>query len=433
MYYFIMNENNWKFKWSRDQIVAMLIEQFDAFWQFDLGTVRTQLSSLTQAAGLPHAVIVSGLRRAGKSILLAQMAHQLGNQTFYYLNFEDDRFIQFEAEDFNHLFQILVEVFGKRRIFIIDEIQNVTGWEHFVRRFMDQGFKFYISGSNAALLSQELGTRLTGRYVPIELFPFSFKEYLDFYQLSISPKGRKTTVETAELRKALDDYLQYGGIPDALKYPEMPILRTLYNDVLYRDIATRYRIEAVSALKELAFTLMSNPASLVSYNKLKERFKLGSVNTIKNYITYLENSWLIFSVNVYDYSVKRQQIAPKKIYGIDLGLLNTIGFQFSPNTGKLLENLVFLALRRQTADIYYYTSAENYEVDFYVPNQRLLIQVSQHLDNPVTREREFRAIESAVQHIKVEQVLVLSENNEAPVKVGGIPVQIRSIADWLLD
>lgn len=428
-----MNENNWNLKWSRDQIKAMLLEQFNAFWRFDLGTVRTQLSSIKQAAELPHAVIISGLRRAGKSTLLAQMAHQLGQTQFYYLNFEDDRFIQFDASDFNDLYQVLVEVFGQRNIFIIDEIQNVAGWDHFVRRFMDQGFKFYISGSNAALLSRELGTRLTGRYVPIELFPFSFKEFLDFTQRPIPTIGRMTTVETAQLRKGLDDYMKMGGIADALKYPEMPILRTLYNDVLYRDIVTRYRIAAVSALKELAFTLMSNPASLVSYNKLKDRFKLGSVNTIKNYISYMENSWLIFPLTIYDYSVKRQQIAPKKIYGIDLGLINAVGFQFSPNTGKLLENLVYLALRRQSAEIYYYTSPENYKVDFYLPEQRQLIQVTQHMNNPGTRERELRAIEAAAQYIKVERGLILSESNEPQQVVDGVPVQICSIAEWLLD
>ena len=428
-----MDEVLWKSKWSRDQIKAMLLEQFDAFWRYEMGTVRTQLSKLEQAAALPHAVIISGLRRAGKSTLLAQMAHRLGKEQFYYLNFEDDRFIQFDAGDFNDLYQVVVEVFGQRNIFIIDEIQNIAGWEHFVRRFMDQGFKFYISGSNAALLSRELGTRLTGRYVPIELFPFSFKEFLAFRNDPIPSIGRMTTVETAQLRKALDDYLQLGGIPDALKYPEMPLLRTLYDDVLYRDIATRYRIEAVSALKDLAFTLMSNPASLVSFNKLKDRFRLGSVNTIKNYISYMENSWLIFTLNIYDYSVKRQQIAPKKIYGIDLGLINSVGFQFSPNTGKLLENLVFLALRRQSAEIYYYTSPENYEVDFYLPDQRQLIQVTQHMNHPGTREREFRAIEAATQHIKVEHALILSENNEEQQVVGGVPVETRSITEWLLN
>jgi predicted AAA+ superfamily ATPase len=428
-----MNEIFWKSKWSRDQIKAMLLEQFDSFWQFEIGTIRNQLSKIEQAASLPHAVIISGLRRAGKSTLLAQMAHRLGQEFFYYLNFEDDRFINFQADDFNDLYHVLVEVFGQRNIFIIDEIQNISGWEHFVRRFMDQGFKFYITGSNAALLSRELGTRLTGRYVPIELFPFSFKEFLTFRNDPIPSVGRMTTVEAAQLRKALDEYLHLGGIPDALKYPEMSLLRILYDDVLYRDIATRYRIEAVSALKELAFTLMSNPAGLVSYNKLKNQFRLGSVNTIKNYISYLENSWLIFTVNIFDFSVKRQQIAPKKIYGIDLGLINSIGFQFSPNTGKLLENLVYLALRRRFTEIYYYTSPKNYEVDFYLPDMRQLIQVTQNMNDPRTRQRELRAIDVAVQHIKVEQAMILSEDNEEQLFVGGIPVKIRSIAEWLLE
>jgi len=409
-----MSEISWKSKWSRDQIKAMLLEQSGMFWQFDTGAVRTQLAKLEQAAPLPHAVIISGLRRAGKSTLLAQMAHKMGRDVFYYINFEDDRFIDFAAGDFNDLYQALVEVFGQRRVFIIDEIQNIPGWEHFVRRFMDQGFKFYITGSNAALLSRELGTRLTGRYVPIELFPFSFKEFLAFRGDSIPSPGRMTTVATAQLRKALDDYLRLGGIPDALKYPDLPLLRTLYDDVLYRDIATRYRLEAVSALKELAFTLMSNPAGLVSFNKLKDRFRLGSVNTIKHYIGYLENSWLIFTVNIYDYSIKRQQIAPKKTYGIDTGLVNAIGFRFSPNTGKLLENLVFLALRQQTNEIYYYTSPERYLVDFYLPDRRQLIQVTQRIDNPRTRQREFRAIEAAARHIQVEQARIKSKK-ERPV------------------
>ena len=433
IYHFSMNENIWEFKWSKDQIRIILREQSDAFWQYDTGIVRTQLAKVEQAAPLPHAVIISGLRRAGKSTLLAQMAHKLGQAQFYYLNFEDDRFINFQASDFHALYQLLVEFYGQRNIFIIDEIQNVPGWEHFVRRFMDQGFKFYITGSNAALLSQELGTRLTGRYVLVELFPFSFKEFLAFRNDPIPLIGQMNSIESANLRKSLGDYLHLGGIPDALKYPDMPLLRTLYNDVLYRDIATRYQIGAVMALKELAFTLMSNPASLVSYNKLKNRFQLGSVNTIKNYISYLENSWLIFTLNIYDYSVKRQQIAPKKIYGIDLGMLNAVGFQFSPNTGKLLENLVFLALRRQTSEIYYYNSPEKYEVDFYLPESRQLIQVTQHMNNPATREREFRAIKSAIPHVKVEQALILSENNEETQIVAGIPVETRSIAEWLLD
>lgn len=427
-----MNENIWKSRWSQDQVKAMLLEQFDSFWKRETGIPRDRLANVEKAASLPHTVIVSGLRRVGKSTLLAQMAHKLDRDAFYYLNFEDDRFLGFQAEDANDLYQSLVELFGERKTFIVDEIQNMVGWEHFVRRFMDMGFKFYISGSNASLLSQELGTRLTGRYVPVELFPFSFREFLEFRGLPVPNLKRMTTADKGALKSALTSYLQLGGIPEALKYPDLPLLQTLYNDVLYRDIATRYHLDAVNALKELAFFLMSNPASLVSFNKLKEQFHLGSVNTIKSYIDYMENSWLVFTVNLYDFSVKRQQIAPKKIYCIDSGLANTVGFGFSPNTGKLLENLVFLVLRQRSHEIHYYTTSSGYEVDFYLPKEQLLVQVTQNLDAPTTRERELRALAEAVQKIKVKRALILADENENGQEVNGVPVEVRSTAEWLL-
>lgn len=432
MYYFIMNENYWKTRWSNDQIKAMLLEQFEAFWKSDTGIPRDRLADVVQASALPHAVIVSGLRRVGKSTLLAQLAHKLGKHAFYYLNFEDDRFLGFQAEDANGLYQILVELFGERRIFIIDEVQNVNGWEHFVRRFMDMGFKFYISGSNASLLSRELGTRLTGRYVPIELFPFSFHEFLEFRGMPIPDLKRMTTVDRGGLQSVLATYLQMGGIPDALKYPQLPLLRTLYDDVLYRDIATRYHLDAVTALKELAFFLMSNPANLISFNKLKDQFRLGSVNTIKSYIEYMENSWLVFSLNLYDFSIKRQQIAPKKIYCIDSGLSNAVGFGFSPNTGRLLENLVFLALRQKSREIYYYSTPGGFEVDFYLPEKQQVVQVTQNLDAPATRERELRALAEAVRSIKAKSALILSDSNEDGFEIHGVPVEVCSTAEWLL-
>lgn len=428
-----MSENNWKSRWSKDQIKAMLIEQHEAFWQRDTGIERKQLSEIERSAHLPHAVIISGLRRVGKSTLLAQLAHRLGVEAFFYINFEDDRFLGFEAEDANDLYQALLEIFGERKIFVLDEVQNIPGWEHFVRRFMEMGFKFYITGSNASLLSRELGTRLTGRYVPVELFPFSFLEFLNFRAYPVPDLGRLTTAETARLQKHLDEYLQLGGIPDPLKYPELPLLRTLYDDVLYRDIATRYRIEEVRALKELAFYLISNPTSQISFNKLKEQFRLGSVNTIKNYIEYLENSWLIFTLNVYDYSVKRQQIAAKKVYCIDTGLINAVGFNFSPNTGKLLENVVFLALRRKTSEIYYFSTPAGYQVDFYLPETRQLIQVAQNMDHPATREREIRALMDAMRAINLSNGMILSSSNMDSVTENSATITIRSQAEWLLE
>jgi len=434
-----MTENNWKAKWSKDQVKAMLLEQSQSFWQRDTGIERAQLTEIERAANLPHAVIISGLRRVGKSTLLAQLAHRLEKDQFYYVNFEDDRFLGFQAEDANDLYQTLLELFGERKVFVIDEVQNIPGWEHFVRRFMEMGIKFYITGSNASLLSRELGTRLTGRYVPLELFPFSFAEFLLFKRYVLSDLERLTTADTARLQQHLDEYLRLGGIPDALKYPDMPLLRTLYDDVLYRDIATRYHIEEVRALKELAFYLMSNPTSQVSFNKLKEQFRLGSVNTIKNYIEYLENSWLIFTLNVYDYSVKRQQIAAKKVYPIDTGLSNAVGFAFSANTGKLLENVVFLALRRKTNEIYYYTTPAGYEVDFYLPESHQLVQVAQNLGNGErvrslsTREREVRALVDAMRSLNISQGLILSDANAEPVKENGFTITIRSVAEWLLE
>ena len=410
----------------------MLLEQFEAFWQRDTGIERTQLAELERAAPLPHAVIISGLRRAGKSTLLAQLAHKLGKDEFYYVNFEDERFLGFAADDANDLYALLVELFGKRGVFVVDEIQNVLGWEHFVRRFMEQGLKFYITGSNALLLSRELGSRLTGRYVPVELFPFSFAEFLRFRDYIASDLTRLTTVDAARLQGYLNEYLRLGGIPEPLKYPELPLARTLYDDVLYRDIATRYRIKEVRALKELAFYLMSNPAGLVSFNKLKEQLRLGSVNTVKNYIEYLENSWLFFTTNVYDFSVKRQQVAPKKVYTIDTGLANAVGFAFSPNTGKLLENLAFLALRRRTSEVYYYTSPGGFEVDFYLPETRELIQVSQNLAQPATRERETRALIDALRGLGLTHGLILTDANAASIEMDGLTLEVRSLAEWLL-
>jgi hypothetical protein len=427
-----MNENVWKSKWSKEQIKSMLLEQFQTFWQRETGIERTQLAEIIRATELPHAVIISGLRRVGKSTLLAQLAHRLGSDKFYYVNFEDERFLGFEVENANYLYQLLIELFGERKIFLIDEIQNIPEWEHIIRRFMEQDFKFYITGSNASLLSSELGSRLTGRYLPVELFPFSFLEFMQFRQYPPLNLDRLTTADEARLQGYLSEYLRLGGVPEPLKYPDLPLLRILYDDVLYRDIAARYRIEEVRALKELAFYLMSNPSTLISYNKLKEQFRLGSVNTIKNYFEYLENSWLIFTLNVYDYSVKRQQIAPKKVFCIDTGLANAIGFGFSSNRGKLLENLVFLGVRQKIHEVYYYTTQAGYEVDFYLPENRLLIQVAQSLENTTTREREVRAITDAMRSLQGSRGLILTDSNAQPIVENGLTIEIRSVAEWLL-
>ncbi len=414
-------------------LASVLTEQYDAFLAKEIGVQREVLDQLEGIITTPQITVITGLRRVGKSTLLAQIATKYLKHEFYFVNFEDERLLNFQVTDFDLLHETLISLFGEKKTFLFDEIQNVPEWERFVRRLHDQGYKFILTGSNASLLSQELGTRLTGRSIRVELFPFSFKEFLAFKQIEIHASKVLTTKQRGKLRKLANEYIAFGGIPDALKYPELAIHKTLYDDVLYRDIATRYKLENTQSLKELAFYLVSNTASLISFNKLKDFLKLGSVNTVKNYIDYLENSWLFFIVNKYAHSVKEQQIAAKKIYGIDTGLTQSVGFSFSKNKGKLIENAVFLHLRRTYQDVYYYKTAQGYEVDFFLPEKRMFIQVSHHLDAEETRERELRALVSARQEQSTSKTMIIvTENEKQSLERDGFQIDIVPLYEWLL-
>ena len=412
---------------------ATLMEQFESFQSYDLGVEREILNQLKKTIIAPQVTVITGLRRVGKSTLLAQIAKKYLKEGYFYVNFEDERLLNFQVQDFDSLHETLISLFGEKKIFLFDEIQNVPEWERFVRRLHDQGYKFIVTGSNASLLSQELGTRLTGRSIRIDLFPFSFSEFLSFKKQKIPTFDILTTKQRGGFLHLTNQYIASGGIPDALKYQELKIHQTLYNDVLYRDIATRYKLENVKSLKELAFYLVSNTSTLVSFNKLKELLKLGSVNTVKSYIDYLENSWLFFVVNKFAYSVKEQQIAAKKIYCIDTGLVSSVGFSFSENKGKLMENIVYLQLKRKYQDIYYFKTAEDYEVDFFVPKENILIQVSQNFDSPETQRREIRALVATKKELnKVEKFVIVTESSKQTLKIDDLIIQIVPLYEWLL-
>lgn len=416
-----------------NDIRMLLIEQREEFLGKDIGVERTKLREITSFVNTPHTVIISGLRRAGKSTLLAQIARKFyPKNNYFFVNFEDERFISFTASDFTKLYEILVELFGNQKVFMLDEIQNVEGWERFVRRTQDSGYKFYITGSNASPLSKELGTRLTGRYLPLDLTPFSFEEFLRFNKLPIPVTKILTTVQKGALKQAFTQYLQKGGIPDALKYPDIDWHKTLYDDILYRDVATRFQITDVKALKELSFYLLSNIATLVSYNKLKELLKLGSVNTIINYVEYMCTSWLFFVVNRYAFSVKQQQIANKKVYCVDTGLVKSVAFSFSENTGKLLENLVFLTLRKPGEEVYYYKTEKDTEVDFYLPKKKMLVQVSQSLAEPAVYERETQALLDAMEETNINTALLLTEDEKDLLTFDNKTITVLPLYEWIL-
>ncbi len=413
----------------------IILEQEKNRQTVDLGIKRSALDIVLKQISLSHAVVISGIRRSGKSTLLNQIISNCYEKGVYYLNFEDERLVDFAVTDFNNLYEIFLELYGERKVFFFDEIQNVPKWEIFVRRMQDKGCKFFITGSNASLLSKELGTKLTGRCVSIELYPFSFVEFLSLKSYKLQKNALSYTAERAAIKKHFAEYLKHGGMPEYLKYKDPTLLKRVYEDILYRDIVARYDIKQVKVLRELGLYLLSNIGGLFSYNNLKKVLGVGSMNTIKSYADFLENSFLIFLINRFSYSLKQQFVANKKIYCIDNGLAESVAFQFSKNKGKFLENLVFLELKRRYPEVYYYKTANNLEVDFLVKSGRkdiALIQVADNLDSEKTKQRETGALTRAMDELKLKSALILTEDSEEEIKLNGKAIIVQPIYKWLL-
>ena len=420
---------------DKSLLKEIILEQRDFIDRTEQGIEREALLNLKKYFKLPHTLVVAGIRRVGKSTLLVQLMRSFYKDTSYYFNFEDERLLNFEPNDFNSLYELMVELFGEKKVFFFDEIQNVKGWENFVRRMQDRKFKFFITGSNASLLSRELGTKLTGRYLSQKLYPFSFKEFLSFKNYKFQQNNLYKTVERGKLKKFFNVYLKEGGMPEYLQYQNKEVLKNVYEDILYRDIAVRYDIKETKSLRELALYFLTNLGGLFSYNKLKKNLSLGSVNTVKSYTEHLENSFLIFTINLFSYSLKQQAVAPKKAYYLDNGLANAVSFRFSRDKGKFLENLVFVELKRRDEDIYYYKTKNNLEVDFLLKKGRKvkqLIQVSQNLKEAKTKEREVKGLTTALKELKLKQGLILTEDEEETITLKGIKIVVQPVYKWLL-
>ncbi|WP_024466713.1 ATP-binding protein [Treponema pedis] len=364
----------------------------------DNGVYREALNDMPKLK--THALVISGVRRCGKSTLLRQFIKKIGSP-FFYLNFDDLRLLEFSVPDYALLDELIDEA-GVPLIFF-DEIQAAKNWELYIRQKLDEGFQVVLTGSNASLLSRELGTKLTGRHIVKELFPFSYSEYLRFSK-------RKNTY------KSFQEYFQSGGFPEYLKLKAPEILTQLQKDILYRDIAVRYGVSDEHSLQSLYVFLASNVGSLISPSKLKTVAGVKSHTTVLEYFSYFENSYLLSMVPKFAWSQKAQSLAPKKVYLTDIGFIRTAGFLFSENAGHILENFVFNELRRKygAADdkqIYYFTD-NDCECDFVV-NPAFApqcIQVCAKLDNE-NGEREIRGVLCAMEFFGLTEGLILTENS----------------------
>lgn len=373
-------------------------------------------------------IVIKGVRRCGKSTFM-QWVRSEEKKPHYYFNFDDDRLVDFKIEDFQTLLELFIELIGPAKIIFFDEVQNILGWERFVRRLHDQDYKIYITGSNARLFSRELGTHLTGRTISIEMFPYSFSEYLNAKKIIYSPKKMITTEEKSNFKRYFNDFVKIGGIPDYVRFEQPSYLSELYESILYRDIIVRHNVGKEQAIKSLVYYLASNIGKEVSYNRLKSLLKLACATTVSDYCYYIEMSYLCFFVNQYSPSLNAQAHYGKKEYFIDQALAEKVGFRTSEDHGRTLENIVFLELKRRKYDIYFHKI--NKECDFLIKESHKItqaIQVAVHLDGEDTKLHELNGLKEAMQTHQLKSGLILTENTEFQED----NISVMPIWKWLL-
>lgn len=378
-------------------------------------------------------VIISGIRRCGKSTFM-EMVRLSGKEQNYYLNFDDDRIVDFSVGDFKDLAEVFMELFGDQNIFYFDEIQNIPLWERFIRRLHDEGKKIYITGSNASMLSREFGTHLTGRYIEKQLFPFSFSEFLEFEGVDYDKKLNLTTAEKIKLKRYFNKYVELGGFPAYIRDKDSDILKFLYESIIYKDIIVRYNIPKEKPLKELVYFCASNIGKEISFNSLKKVIGISSSTSIKEYFDHLENSFLVFLLPRFDFSLRKQIYFNKKVYFIDTALAKNVGFRFSDDSGRILENIVFLELKRGGKELYFHKRKK--ECDFLVKEKNKIvsaIQVARSIKDEKTKNREISGLLEAVNDHKLKKGLILTEYDEGIEKINGITIEIKPVYKWLLE
>lgn len=391
---------------------------------------RDVLKQISKLQSLQECVVISGMRRSGKSTVLERL--KLASQERdYFINFEDERLVGFTEQDGQKLLEVFMELWGPQKTLFLDEIQEVPNWERFIRRLYGQGYKIYLTGSNASLFSKELGTLLTGRYVQIEVFPYSFSEYAR-HQLDGIELDWITSRQKGQVLQAFAHYFAFGGIPVVARTESLEYLQSLYSSILYRDVVVRYKIRDERSLKELVLYLASQVGKEQSYSNLKKVLGLGSATTAADYCHYLESSYLCFAVNCYSPSLKAQMLASKKFYFIDHAIPKHLGFHFSEDRGRLLENIVFIELKRRGFEIFYHKGKK--ECDFILRRGAIIvmaIQVAVSISNETTKSREIEGLVEAMDTYSLNEGVILTEEESQGIVHGNKTITVMSLWKWL--
>lgn len=387
--------------------------------------------------------VLVGVRRAGKSYMLYHRIQQLlaeghGWDEILYLNFEDERLENFTSEDFNRLLECHQEMYGKRPMLFLDEIQNIEGWHKFARRMADSNYTILITGSNAKMLSGEINTTLGGRFLTSEIYPYSFKEYLDAHRIPWDENDIISTEGRAKVVRCFDEYLHYGGLPASAMMPaKRDYLSSVYQKIYIGEIIARNNITNVAGIRILVRKMAESVCRPISYNRVNNLLssvggKLSLATTIK-YVEYCENAWLLMRVRNYATSLADKE-SNCKYYFIDTGILGL--FLIDKDT-MLLENLVALQLFRiyghdmDNELVFFYKTG--YEVDFYVPEDELAIQVSYSLLDDETRKRETEALSKLPGHLSCRRRLILTYDDENSITDKHGAIEVLPTWKWLLD
>lgn len=377
-----------------------------------------------------------GLRRAGKSYLMYQHIHSLlaaghSIEEILYFNFEDDRIDIFNVSELDLIKTCYEEMYGHRPIFFLDEIQNIKGWEKFARRLADTGYRVYITGSNAKMLSSEIATTLGGRYLIKNVYPFSFNEYLSFRKVDMADKNAIYKYRSGIMR-SFEEYFYGGGLPETLLMKDKRSwISSLFNKIFFGDLVARHQIRNDFALKLMIRKLAESVKQPTSYNRIANIVSTAgkkiSVDTVIDYIAYLRESWLILPFENLSARLSERE-SNKKYYFVDNGLLGL--FLIDANT-SLLENIVAISLRKQYEDnVFFYN--KNIKVDFVVPDDGLAIQVAYSLADPTTEKRETDALMKFNAIMPMRQLIIITKDEEMVIEKDGTVINVLPVWKWLL-